>query len=64
MPGMPGDGQGQMPDLDQLPKELLPFLQPFLDQLNPQGNNGDQNNNDQRPERRQSGRIRLNPRCP
>ncbi len=49
MPGTPGgNGQGQMPDLNQLPKELLPFLQPFLDQLNPQGNdNGDQNNNDQ-----------------
>jgi S1-C subfamily serine protease len=52
MPNLPDSpqGDGQLPDLKQLPKELLPFLQPFLDQLIPnqngQGDDDSQNNDD------------------
>jgi len=42
IPGMPN--MPDMPGMDQLPDGLLPFLQPFLDQLNP--NSGQDQNND------------------
>jgi S1-C subfamily serine protease len=62
-PGMPSSPDSpDMPDMDQLPEDLLPFLQPFLDRLNPDRGQEDDQGQDQNDDQGQEAPMmpRLN----